>query len=330
MGTPGPVSPHTGTARGCRVGLVLPPPCPAGSSPHMGDDAGTRDEDGQSWAHPTGGAQAAPSPASVSHHSPRGAAGGSGSARPWPYHTQTAVGGGGCGCAVFAQDKVYGTARRGWGHRHPSLPRWQPSWRAAGGAGGRGEGGRVWGLGGTQDRGHQEGSWGRGDCVNQGRREVTGTMGTQSYGDQGGHGERGHGVLGTVGIRGTRSRGDRAGQHHREQCWGGNGRTHLWLCQRDPIPGHCRPLGTTVPLVPPAIGYRHPLGATVPSTSPSSGCQCGSRAIPSPSTRNPRGLPWAWLSLPHRCSHPLGAPVPRGPSALGGGGREHPAMTAAL
>lgn len=116
--------------------------------------------------------------------------------------------------------------------------------------------------------------------------------GTQSYGDQGGRGERGHGVLGTVGIRGTWS----CGQHHGEQCWGGNGRIYLWLCQRDPIPGHCCPLGTTVPSVPPALGCRHPLGATVPFTSPSSGCQCGSRVAPylpppSPSTRNPRGLP---------------------------------------
>lgn len=91
----------------------------------------------------------------------------------------------------------------------------------------------------------------------------------------------------------------------------------------------------------PSLGYHCAIGAASHRVPPSSGrhCpfhvpilwgQCGSRAIPSPSTRNPRGLPWAWLSLPHRCSHPLGAPVPRGPSALGGGGREHPAMTAAL
>lgn len=169
----------------------------------------------------------------------------------------------------------------------------------------------VWGLGSTQDRGHQEGSWGHRDCVNQGRREVTGTMGTQGYGDQGGHGERGHGVLGTVGIRGTRSRGDRAGQHHREQCWGGNGRTHLWLYQRDPIPGHCRPLGTTVPLVPPAIGYRHPLGATVPSTSPSSGASVAQEPSPPRVPATPGGCHGLG------CPCPTGVPIPWVPPSPG-------------
>lgn len=53
---------------------------------------------------------------------------------------------------------------------------------------------------------------------------------------------------------------------------------------------HCA-IGATSPRVPPSSGC-----PSVPFTSPSSGCQCGSRVAPylpppSPSTRNPRGLP---------------------------------------
>lgn len=233
---------------------------------------------------------------------------------------------GGCGCAVFAEDKVYGTARRGWGHQHPSLPRWRSSCREGGG---RGE----WeGAGGTQGCGDKEGSWGHGDCVNQGRHRDHGDrVGTQSYGDQGGRGERGHGVLGTVGIRGTWS----CGQHHGEQCWGGNGRIYLWLCQRDPIPGHCCPLGTTVPSVPPALGCHHPLGAPLSPSRPhplgASVAQEWHPTFPLP-PRVP-ATPGGCREL--RCPRPTDVPIPwvphpAGTLCVGEGGWGHPAMTAAL